>query len=56
MDAELFPRERTEVAPGAVHVPDWLDPGRQRELLAAAGSGRGHRPGCARSARRAAAP
>jgi alkylated DNA repair protein (DNA oxidative demethylase) len=35
MDAELFPRERTEVAPGAVHVPDWLDPGRQRELLEA---------------------
>lgn len=33
MDAELFPRGRTEVAPGAVHVPDWLDPGRQRELL-----------------------
>jgi alkylated DNA repair protein (DNA oxidative demethylase) len=35
MDAELFPRGRTEVAPGAVHVPDWLDPARQRELLAA---------------------
>jgi alkylated DNA repair protein (DNA oxidative demethylase) len=35
MDAELFPRERTEVTPGAVHVPDWLDPGRQRELLEA---------------------
>lgn len=35
MDAELFPRERTEVAPGAVHVPDWLDPDRQRELLQA---------------------
>ena len=35
MDAELFPRERTEVAPGAVHVPDWLDPARQRDLLAA---------------------
>ncbi|CAL9593841.1 hypothetical protein SUDANB6_05314 [Streptomyces sp. enrichment culture] len=33
MDAELFPRTRTEVAPGAVHVPDWLDAGRQRELL-----------------------
>jgi alkylated DNA repair protein (DNA oxidative demethylase) len=33
-EAELFPRERTEVAPGAVHVPDWLDPGRQRELVA----------------------
>ncbi|MGW3203919.1 alpha-ketoglutarate-dependent dioxygenase AlkB family protein [Streptomyces sp. NPDC001135] len=35
MDAELFPRERAEVAPGAVHVPDWLDAGRQRDLLAA---------------------
>ncbi|WP_112467525.1 alpha-ketoglutarate-dependent dioxygenase AlkB family protein [Streptomyces triticisoli] len=35
MDAELFPRSRTQVAPGAVHVPDWLEPARQRELLAA---------------------
>ncbi|MFF4272457.1 alpha-ketoglutarate-dependent dioxygenase AlkB family protein [Streptomyces sp. NPDC001536] len=35
MDAELFPRSRTEVAPGAVHLPDWLDTTRQRELLAA---------------------
>jgi alkylated DNA repair protein (DNA oxidative demethylase) len=35
MDAELFPRSRTEVAPGAVHLPDWLETGRQRELLAA---------------------
>ncbi|MGA4843542.1 alpha-ketoglutarate-dependent dioxygenase AlkB family protein [Streptomyces sp. G45] len=35
MTGELFPRERTEAAPGAVHVPDWLDPGRQRELVAA---------------------
>ncbi|MGW3288139.1 alpha-ketoglutarate-dependent dioxygenase AlkB family protein [Streptomyces sp. NPDC001002] len=33
-EAELFPRERTEIAPGAVHVPDWLDPRRQRELVA----------------------
>ncbi|MEV8123532.1 alpha-ketoglutarate-dependent dioxygenase AlkB [Streptomyces sp. NPDC085944] len=33
MDAELFPRGRTETAPGAVHVPDWLAPERQRELL-----------------------
>ncbi|WP_395576963.1 alpha-ketoglutarate-dependent dioxygenase AlkB family protein [Streptomyces sp. BK79] len=33
MDAELFPRPRTETAPGAVHVPDWLEPARQRELL-----------------------
>ncbi|MGA5896065.1 alpha-ketoglutarate-dependent dioxygenase AlkB family protein [Streptomyces venetus] len=35
MDAELFPRERTEVAPGAVHVPDWLDARHQYELLEA---------------------
>jgi alkylated DNA repair protein (DNA oxidative demethylase) len=35
MNAELFPRSRTEVAPGAVHLPDWVDPGPQRELLAA---------------------
>ncbi|MER7801697.1 alpha-ketoglutarate-dependent dioxygenase AlkB [Streptomyces parvulus] len=35
MDAELFPRDRTEPAPGAVHLPDWLPPARQRELLRA---------------------
>jgi alkylated DNA repair protein (DNA oxidative demethylase) len=35
MDSELFPRERTEVAPSAVHVPDWLDAGAQRRLLEA---------------------
>ncbi|MFG2770421.1 alpha-ketoglutarate-dependent dioxygenase AlkB family protein [Streptomyces sp. NPDC048350] len=34
MDA-LFPRERAEIAPGAVHVPGWLSPGRQRELVTA---------------------
>ncbi|WP_432074184.1 alpha-ketoglutarate-dependent dioxygenase AlkB family protein [Streptomyces wuyuanensis] len=33
MSAELFPRERAEVAPGAVHVPGWLSPARQRELV-----------------------
>ncbi|MCX4910986.1 alpha-ketoglutarate-dependent dioxygenase AlkB [Streptomyces sp. NBC_00878] len=33
MDAELFPRARTEVVPGAVHLPDWLTPERQRGLL-----------------------
>jgi alkylated DNA repair protein (DNA oxidative demethylase) len=33
MDAELFPRSRTQVAPGAVHVPDWLDAEGQRRLL-----------------------
>ncbi|GAA2618875.1 MULTISPECIES: alpha-ketoglutarate-dependent dioxygenase AlkB family protein [Streptomyces] len=35
MDGELFPRERTVIAPGAVHVPDWLGAQRQGELLAA---------------------
>ncbi|MFI7400857.1 alpha-ketoglutarate-dependent dioxygenase AlkB family protein [Streptomyces sp. NPDC049541] len=35
MDAELFPRERTELAPGAVHVPGWLAADAQRELLQA---------------------
>lgn len=35
VDAELFGRERAEVAPGAVHAPDWLGADRQRELLAA---------------------
>lgn len=35
MDAELFPRSRTEIAPGAVHVPDWLDAEHQRRLLEA---------------------
>ncbi|MEU5042643.1 alpha-ketoglutarate-dependent dioxygenase AlkB family protein [Streptomyces griseorubiginosus] len=35
MDAELFPRARAQIAPGAVHVPDWLAPERQRELLEA---------------------
>ncbi|WP_329193110.1 MULTISPECIES: alpha-ketoglutarate-dependent dioxygenase AlkB family protein [unclassified Streptomyces] len=35
MEGELFPRERTEIAPGAVHLPDWLDRRRQRELLTA---------------------
>ncbi|MGY5006909.1 alpha-ketoglutarate-dependent dioxygenase AlkB family protein [Streptomyces sp. 900105755] len=35
MEDELFPRARARIAPGAVHVPDWLDPERQRALLAA---------------------
>ncbi|MFE1310461.1 alpha-ketoglutarate-dependent dioxygenase AlkB family protein [Streptomyces sp. NPDC058755] len=35
MDVELFLRERAEVAPGAVHVPHWLDAERQRALLTA---------------------
>jgi DNA oxidative demethylase len=33
--AALIPRPRTEIAPGAVHVPGWLGPERQRELVAA---------------------
>ncbi|EGX57949.1 alkylated DNA repair protein [Streptomyces zinciresistens K42] len=33
MDAELFPREPARVAPGAVHLPDWLDGPAQRRLL-----------------------
>ncbi|NJC23798.1 alkylated DNA repair protein (DNA oxidative demethylase) [Arthrobacter pigmenti] len=33
--AQLLPRERTEIAPGAFHVPDWLSPDQQRELIAA---------------------
>ncbi|MER6224369.1 alpha-ketoglutarate-dependent dioxygenase AlkB [Streptomyces sp900105755] len=35
MEDELFPRARARIASGAVHVPDWLDPDRQRALLAA---------------------
>ncbi|MFJ6938795.1 alpha-ketoglutarate-dependent dioxygenase AlkB family protein [Streptomyces sp. NPDC101132] len=31
----LFPRPRLTPAPGAVHVPGWLDEERQRELVAA---------------------
>jgi alkylated DNA repair protein (DNA oxidative demethylase) len=31
----LIPRPRAEVAAGAVHVPGWLSPDRQRELVAA---------------------
>lgn len=30
----LIPRPRTEIAPGAVHVPDWLTLDQQRELVA----------------------
>jgi alkylated DNA repair protein (DNA oxidative demethylase) len=30
---DLFPREQRVVAPGAVHVPDWLDVEAQRELI-----------------------
>jgi alkylated DNA repair protein (DNA oxidative demethylase) len=31
----LFPRPRAEIAPGAVHVPGWLDADGQRRLVAA---------------------
>lgn len=34
MDA-LLPRPRAEIAPGAVHVPDWLDLAEQRAMVAA---------------------
>lgn len=33
--ALLLPRDTAVVAPGAVHVPDWLSVDRQRELVAA---------------------
>lgn len=32
---ELFPRPRTEIAPGAVHVPGWLSPQWQQRLVSA---------------------
>ena len=35
MTFALLPRTRRELAPGAVHVPDWLDRDRQRVLVAA---------------------
>jgi alkylated DNA repair protein (DNA oxidative demethylase) len=31
----LFSRQRTEIAPGAVHVPDWLELDRQKTLVEA---------------------
>lgn len=31
----LIPRERAEIAPGAVHLPDWLDLDQQCELVVA---------------------
>jgi alkylated DNA repair protein (DNA oxidative demethylase) len=33
--AALLPRPRTEIAPGAVHVPDWLDLAARQHLLGA---------------------
>lgn len=35
MSDELFPRPAAEVAPGAVHLPGWLEAAAQGELLAA---------------------
>ena len=35
MTEALLPRERREIAPGAVHVPDWLSLVRQRRLVEA---------------------
>ncbi|GLW91836.1 alpha-ketoglutarate-dependent dioxygenase AlkB family protein [Actinokineospora globicatena] len=32
---ELIPRPKLDLAPGAVHLPDWLDLAAQRDLLAA---------------------
>src|SRR4051812_20118450 len=32
---ELLPRSRTELAPGAIHVPDWLTRGEQEQLVEA---------------------
>ncbi len=32
----LLPRERAVIAPGAVHIPDWLDLGTQQRLVDAA--------------------
>lgn len=36
MTTSLFPRDRREIAPGAVHVPDWLTIEQQRHLVAEA--------------------
>ena len=35
MSGQLFPRERTAPSAGAVHVPDWLEAARQREIVQA---------------------
>ncbi|MEV4598584.1 alpha-ketoglutarate-dependent dioxygenase AlkB [Amycolatopsis sp. NPDC049253] len=40
---ELLPRPRVELAPGAVHVPDWLDLDHQRSLVEACRGWRGYR-------------
>jgi alkylated DNA repair protein (DNA oxidative demethylase) len=33
MTGALFAADRREIAPGAIHVPGWLDPARQRMLV-----------------------
>lgn len=33
MTSSMFPRARSEVAPGAVHVPDWLSVDEQRRIV-----------------------
>ncbi|WP_404320909.1 alpha-ketoglutarate-dependent dioxygenase AlkB family protein [Arthrobacter luteolus] len=35
MTGQLFPRERSTPSAGAVHVPGWLDTGRQQEIVEA---------------------
>ena len=35
MNQPLFERPRAEIAPGAVHLPGWLDLAGQRRLVAA---------------------
>ena len=32
-EMSMFPRERGEIAPGAVHLPDWLAVDEQRRLV-----------------------
>jgi alkylated DNA repair protein (DNA oxidative demethylase) len=45
MTLGLLPRERRVLAPGAVHVPDWLDLDRQRALVRACRQRAGEGPG-----------
>jgi DNA oxidative demethylase len=45
MTLELLPRERRELAPGAVHVPDWLALHQQRHLVEQCRAWAAHGPG-----------
>ena len=45
MTSALLPRERRVLAPGAVHVPDWLDLPQQRALVLACREWAGEGPG-----------